>query len=189
MKGGITYCTFLTLYWFFCGSLGSLRVVIPGASKCIVFPCTEISISAMRGSSLCVIHIPSFVANTQCLKYIIMLCNTSYYRIHLLMVYSNHGRRVDFLYKGLYIYRRAAGMGRLFQLSSIWLGRKLSTLIYQWVEIFKLWYINRSYFTYLVQLYSFRTSNILLSIFFILCECIHRCVFQTPESPPSPNLP
>ena len=157
MKGGITYCTFLTLYWFFCGSLGSLRVVIPGASKCIVFPCTEIAISAMRGSSLCVIHIPSFVANTQCLKYIIMLCNTSYYRIHLLMVYPNHGRRVDFLYKGLYIYRRAAGMGRLFQLSSIWLGRKLSTLIYQWVEIFKLWYINRSYFTYLVQLYSFRT--------------------------------
>ena len=89
-----------------------MRVVIPGASKCILFPCIEISISAMRGSSRCVIHIPSFVANTQCLKYIYVV-NTSYYRqgicfiipryrIHLLIIYSNYGMGFIFYISGPY---------------------------------------------------------------------------------------
>ena len=40
-----------------------------------------------------------------------------------------------FLHVNIDIYRRAAGMGRLFQLSNIRLGRKLSTSV-EWVVFF-----------------------------------------------------
>jgi len=50
-----------------------------------------------------------------------------------------------FLHKG--IYRHAAWIGQPFQISNIWLGGKLFTSIYKWLEIFfNLWYINESYF-------------------------------------------
>jgi len=49
-----------------------------------------------------------------------------------------------FLFTG--ICRRAAGMAWFFQLSNIWLGRKLYCSMYQWVGMFNLRYINGSYF-------------------------------------------
>ena len=54
----------------------------------------------------------------------------------------------------------SAGMGRLCELSNIWFGRKFSTSIYQWVQIFKLklWHMNGLHCYKPIQLW-FRQEN------------------------------